>query len=80
MSAPAPSVSSIQNTLKRSEVRPPVFEKEPSLFLERIPRQSLPVRVAMIGNHLPRQCGIATFTKRPHRLPGAGLVVPFLKP
>jgi hypothetical protein len=78
MSAPAPSVSSIQNTLKRSEVRPPVFEKEPSLFLERIPRQSLPA--AMIGNHLPRQCGIATFTKRPHRLPGAGLVVPFLKP
>lgn len=24
--------------------------------------QSLPLRVAVIGNHLPRQCGIATFT------------------
>jgi hypothetical protein len=27
-----------------------------------IPSLSLPVRVAVIGNHLPRQCGIATFT------------------
>ena len=23
---------------------------------------TLPVRVAVIGNHVPRQCGIATFT------------------
>jgi hypothetical protein len=23
---------------------------------------ALPVRVAVIGNHIPRQCGIATFT------------------
>ena len=27
-----------------------------------IPTRSLPVRIAVIGNHLPRQCGIATFT------------------
>src|ERR1043166_9966368 len=33
--------------------------------LEPQPRQtkpSLPSRIAIIGNHLPRQCGIATFT------------------
>ncbi len=26
------------------------------------PKPSLPTRIAVIGNHLPRQCGIATFT------------------
>ena len=62
MSAPDRSVSSTQNTLMRSEVRPLVFEKKPSSFLQGIPSQSLPLRVAVIGNHLPRQCGIATFT------------------
>jgi glycosyltransferase involved in cell wall biosynthesis len=46
----------------RSEVLPLVFEKKPSSFLQGIPSQSLPLRVAVIGNHLPRQCGIATFT------------------
>jgi glycosyltransferase involved in cell wall biosynthesis len=56
------SVSSTQNTPMRSEVHPPVFEKKPSSFLQGIPRQSFPLRVAVIGNHLPRQCGIATFT------------------
>jgi glycosyltransferase involved in cell wall biosynthesis len=60
--APDLSVSSIQNTLTRNEGRPLVFEKSPSSFLQGIPSQSLPVRVAVIGNHLPRQCGIATFT------------------
>jgi glycosyltransferase involved in cell wall biosynthesis len=62
VSAPDLSVSSTQNTLMRSEKRPPVFEKKPASFLQGIPRQSLPARVAVIGNHLPRQCGIATFT------------------
>jgi len=62
VSAPDLSVSSTQNTLIRSEVRPLVFEKKPSSFLQEIPGQSLPLRVAVIGNHLPRQCGIATFT------------------
>ena len=26
------------------------------------PKPSLPSRIAVIGNYLPRQCGIATFT------------------
>jgi glycosyltransferase involved in cell wall biosynthesis len=27
-----------------------------------LPSRSLPLRIAVVGNHLPRQCGIATFT------------------
>ena len=27
-----------------------------------MPRTQRPVKIAVIGNHLPRQCGIATFT------------------
>ena len=30
--------------------------------LELAPRPQRPIRIAVIGNHLPRQCGIATFT------------------
>jgi glycosyltransferase involved in cell wall biosynthesis len=30
--------------------------------MERISSRSNPTRIAVIGNHLPRQCGIATFT------------------
>jgi glycosyltransferase involved in cell wall biosynthesis len=48
------------NTLMRCKVRPPLFEKK-SASLQR-PGLSLPLRVAVVGNHLPRQCGIATFT------------------
>jgi hypothetical protein len=55
VSAPDLSVSSRQNILMRSEVRPSVSEKKPSSFLPGIPSQSLPIRVAVIGNHLPRQ-------------------------
>ena len=38
------------NTLGRCQARPRVSEKKS------------PLRVAVVGNHLPRQCGIATFT------------------
>jgi len=30
--------------------------------LQLVPRAQRPVRIAVVGNHLPRQCGIATFT------------------
>ena len=45
----------------RSKKRPLVFEKSVS-SLPAIPSPSRPLRVAVVGNHLPRQCGIATFT------------------
>ena len=41
----------------------PIFiEEEPILLPPRHPRPALPGRVAIIGNYLPRKCGIATFT------------------
>jgi len=61
MSAPDVFVNLNSNTLLWGEARPLVLGREPS-SMQRVPSRSLPVRVAVIGNHLPRQCGIATFT------------------
>ena len=41
---------------------PLVVEDKPALPRPMHPRPMLPGRVAIIGNYLPRQCGIATFT------------------
>ena len=62
MSALDPCTRLNQNTLIRSNTRPLVFEKKSASSLRVIPIRSIPMRVAVIGNHLPRQCGIATFT------------------
>jgi glycosyltransferase involved in cell wall biosynthesis len=62
MSAPNLSVNSRSNTLTRRELNPPVFGRASEFSLKPAPSRSLPIRVAVIGNHLPRQCGIATFT------------------
>ncbi|MGA2355128.1 MAG: glycosyltransferase family 4 protein [Terriglobales bacterium] len=44
-------------------VRPlPVVRGKPSARPRLQPKPSLPSRIAVIGNYLPRQCGIATFT------------------
>jgi glycosyltransferase involved in cell wall biosynthesis len=42
--------------------RPQEFGKAPTLRLLPAPRNTRPARIAIIGSHLPRQCGIATFT------------------
>jgi hypothetical protein len=55
-------MGSTPNTPMRREVSALAFEKKSASLLQVIPARSLPVRVAVIGNHLPRQCGIATFT------------------
>jgi len=62
MSAPNLTVNSQANSLMPPETRAPVFGRELAFCLQPAPSRSLPVRVAVIGNHLPRQCGIATFT------------------
>ena len=62
MSAPDPPVSLKQSALLRDKASPLVFEKKSMPSLQVIPTRSLPMRIAVIGNHLPRQCGIATFT------------------
>ncbi|MGA2991088.1 MAG: glycosyltransferase family 4 protein, partial [Candidatus Korobacteraceae bacterium] len=43
-------------------MRTPVLEEIPAASLRLRPSVSLPRRIAVIGNYLPRQCGIATFT------------------
>ena len=66
MSAPVLPVSLRPNSRLRREARSPVseqmFEKKSVSSSSVIPSHSLPVRVAVVGNHLPRQWGIATFT------------------
>ena len=56
------SVSLKPNTLLRGKASPLVFEKKAVSSLQAIPTRTHPMRIAVIGNHLPRQCGIATFT------------------
>ena len=53
MSEPGRSVSVRPNTQMCCKAGPFAIEKKSA---------SLPMRIAVIGNHLPRQCGIATFT------------------
>ena len=62
MSEPDCTVSLKPNSLMRCEARPFAFAKKSASFVQGIPGHSIPLRVAVIGNHLPRQCGIATFT------------------
>jgi glycosyltransferase involved in cell wall biosynthesis len=50
------------NTLTTRHGRPPAFNTMSASSLQLIPRPSPPAHIAIIGNHLPRQCGIATFT------------------
>ena len=44
------------------ELSPLVVEEGPALPRPTHPRPALPSRIAIIGNYLPRRCGIATFT------------------
>jgi glycosyltransferase involved in cell wall biosynthesis len=62
MAAPNTTLNSQSNRLMRSEARRPVFGADSTSSLQLAPRPQRPVRIAVIGNHLPRQCGIATFT------------------
>jgi len=39
-----------------------IFGVDSASSLQVVPRPRHPIRIAVIGNHLPRQCGIATFT------------------
>jgi glycosyltransferase involved in cell wall biosynthesis len=62
MAASNTSLNSQSNRLIRPETRRPVFGVDSTFSLQLAPRPQRPVRIAVIGNHLPRQCGIATFT------------------
>ncbi|MGB8028514.1 MAG: glycosyltransferase family 4 protein [Terracidiphilus sp.] len=62
MSAPNISVNAQADTSMLCEARPSVFGREAAFSLFPAHSISRPRRMAVIGNHLPRQCGIATFT------------------
>ena len=62
MPTPNLSVNSQPNTLMRREMRPSAFGIRPASSLQTISPRPHPLRIAVVGNHLPRQCGIATFT------------------
>ena len=51
------AMGSVPNTLLPYTARSLMFDKKPALQAA-----NSSVRVAIVGNHLPRQCGIATFT------------------
>src|SRR3982074_2150348 len=44
------------------DLDPLVVEEKPTRSMATLPRPMLPSSIAMIGNYLPRKCGIATFT------------------
>ena len=58
------NISSISrsNALVHRDVWSLESRRESASRLQLMPSRPLQLRVAVIGNHLPRQCGIATFT------------------
>ncbi len=54
--------ASLRGPLARLKVRTLVLEEKLAASLRLRSGASLPSRIAVIGNYLPRQCGIATFT------------------
>src|ERR1035438_162705 len=51
-----------EETVELIEVQSLRWEEEPVRLLAVPPRPALPSRIAVVGNYLPRRCGIATFT------------------
>jgi glycosyltransferase involved in cell wall biosynthesis len=51
-----------EETVELIEMQSLRWEEEPVTLLAVPPRPALPSRIAVVGNYLPRRCGIATFT------------------
>jgi len=62
MSAPNILLNAQPKTSILRDALTPVFGRKPAFSLQPAPSRPFPARIAVIGNHLPRQCGIATFT------------------
>ena len=62
MSAPNISVNAQAKTFVLRDARTLVLGRKQASTQQPVPNRPLPARIAVIGNHLPRQCGIATFT------------------
>src|SRR6266446_2400391 len=55
-------INPISEILELIEVESLSLETTPALPVAALQRPALPNRIAVVGNYLPRQCGIATFT------------------
>jgi glycosyltransferase involved in cell wall biosynthesis len=62
MAASNITLGSQSNRILRAEARTMMTRANSASSLQLAPRQLRPINIAVIGNHLPRQCGIATFT------------------
>ena len=57
-----PKIMPLTETVALIEVQSLVLEGKPSTLTPIPARPALPNRIAIVGNYLPRRCGIATFT------------------
>jgi glycosyltransferase involved in cell wall biosynthesis len=62
MAAPSSTFNPQSNRLIYPDSRHRIFGVDSASSLQLAPRAQRPIRIAVVGNHLPRQCGIATFT------------------
>jgi hypothetical protein len=57
-----PKIMPLPETVALIEVQSLVLEQKPDTLIPAPARPALPNRIAIVGNYLPRRCGIATFT------------------
>jgi glycosyltransferase involved in cell wall biosynthesis len=57
-----PKIMPLTETVALIEVQSLVLEQKPDTPIPLPARPALPNRIAIVGNYLPRRCGIATFT------------------
>ena len=57
-----PNTISPLETVERLGLTSLILEEKLTIRTPALPRSILPSRVALVGNYLPRKCGIATFT------------------
>ena len=57
-----PKLMPLEETIPLIEVQSLVLEEKLITLTPEPPRPALPTRIAVVGNYLPRRCGIATFT------------------
>src|SRR4029077_7422972 len=57
-----PKIEPLIQTVALIEVQSLVLEEKPVILTPVPPHAALPNRIAVVGNYLPRRCGIATFT------------------
>ena len=57
-----PKIMPLAETVALIEMQSLELEEKPVTLTPVPPRPALPNRIAVVGNYLPRRCGIATFT------------------